>query len=277
MPARDRSRRSPGVIRPVAGLVDIHTHLLPALDDGPKDLDGALAMARAAAQAGTSTIAATPHLRADFPDVDVAELADRCQSLQEALQREGIPLRVVSGAEASLVWALEAGAEQLALASYDQRGTDLLVETPSDVTSIEQLLFSLRSRGMRITLAHPERSEAFQRDPRRVERLCEQEVTLQINAAALLARRGSPMRRLAEHLCREGLAQVIASDGHRAESWRPVKALPDGVRAAASLVGAPRAEWMAAGAPAAIVAGVALPGGPDIESGARAWFRARRP
>lgn len=50
----------------MAGLIDIHSHLLPGIDDGPKDLDGALDMARVAAEVGIEMIAATPHLRADF-------------------------------------------------------------------------------------------------------------------------------------------------------------------------------------------------------------------
>ena len=70
------------------GYVDIHSHVLPGIDDGPGELDGALAMARAAAQAGTQTLVATPHLRSDFPDVHLDELSERCQAVREAIERE---------------------------------------------------------------------------------------------------------------------------------------------------------------------------------------------
>src|SRR5579859_4677762 len=130
----------------MTGLVDIHTHLLPGIDDGPPDLEESLEMARAAAATGVTTIAATPHLRSDFPDVHVEELADRCDQLREAIEREGISVRVVGGAEVSLLWALEASKEQLALATYGQLGSDLLIETPADVSAINTLLSSLRSR-----------------------------------------------------------------------------------------------------------------------------------
>ena len=61
----------------LSGLVDIHAHLLPGIDDGPRDLESALEMARAAVDAGIEVIAATPHLRRDFPDVHIEELAER--------------------------------------------------------------------------------------------------------------------------------------------------------------------------------------------------------
>ena len=71
----------------------------------------------------------------------------------------------------------------------------------------------------------------------------------------------SGVRRLAEQLCTEGLAHVVASDGHRATSWRPVTKLAAGLEALTALVGAERARWMAAGAPRAIVEGMKLPAG----------------
>jgi protein-tyrosine phosphatase len=257
----------------LASLVDIHTHLLPGIDDGPEDLPTSLDMARAAVAAGIGTMAATPHLRSDFPSVHLEEIGPRCQALREALDGEGIPLRVVSGAEASLIWALEAGDEELALASYDQRGTDLLVETPEDISMLDRLLYAIRSKGFRVTLAHPERSFEFQRNPDKLERLAEQGVLLQVNGGALLHRR-SPPGQLATHLCREGLATALASDGHRGERWRPVTALAEAAKAAASLFGQGRARWLTATGPGAITAGHELPEMPEaVEPPGRRLFR----
>ena len=92
----------------MAAYIDLHAHVLPGIDDGPDDLEEALAMLRAAADSGIATIAATPHLRADFPDVHVEELAERCEELRTAVKREQIDIRLVGGAEVSLVWALQA-------------------------------------------------------------------------------------------------------------------------------------------------------------------------
>ena len=130
------------------GYVDIHSHILPGIDDGPADVDGSLAMGRAAAEAGVAVVAATPHLRMDFPDVHVEELAQRTQDVRDALEREKIPVRLVGGAEVSLVWAVEASDQDLKLATFEQRGTDLLVESPSaGVIGLDRMLWGLRARG----------------------------------------------------------------------------------------------------------------------------------
>lgn len=246
-------------------LVDIHAHLLPGIDDGPPDLRGAIEMARAAARAGIGTVALTPHLRFDFPDVHLGELGDRCRHLQRELSLAEVPLTLLPAAEVSLIWALEADDEQLAMASYNQRGRDILIETPPDGLLVEQLLEPLLARGMRVTLAHPERSRCFQLEPERLRALQHRGLLLQVNASSLLRRRSDAIRRCAEYLCREDLGHVIASDGHRAASWRPIGNLADAVSAATRLVGASRARWMTSVAPAAILAGTPLPPPPAIE------------
>lgn len=248
----------------MTGLVDIHAHLLPGIDDGPGELSGSLTMARAALASGTTRMAATPHLRPDFPDVQVGEIAGRVEVLRRELSLAGVELEVVSGAEVSLLWALDASEDDLRLASYAQRGSDLLVETPDDVSMLEQLLYQIRRHGYRVTLAHPERNPWFAQSPDRLARLAEQGVLLQVNADALLAPRHSRIRKLAERLCREGLAHVIASDGHRGEEWRPVRRLAAGFEALSGLVGGERAAWMAREVPAAILDGQPLPPEPEV-------------
>ncbi len=177
-----------------------------------------------------------------------------------------VDIRIVPGAEVSLVWAFEASDEELALASYQQRGNDLLIETPSmSAAVLDMMLSRLRARGLRILLAHAERIPEFQRHPERPEALAEQGVLLQVNADALLARpRSSPVARLGRRLCVDGLVHVLASDGHRAFAWRPVTQLAEAAEAAAALVGPERARWMTESVPAAILDGSRLPEPPPI-------------
>lgn len=261
------------------GYVDIHAHLIPGVDDGPPDLEAAVDMARAAVSVGIGTIATTPHLRSDFPDVHLEEIASRCDVVREALAREGIPLEVIPAAEVSLPWAIEATDEQLALASYGQRATDLLIETPfTGTVGLDRFLSLLRSRGYRVTLAHPERSAQFQRDHGPLRDLVDQGVLLQVNAGSLLGPGNRGRRRLARTLLEEGLAHAVASDGHRGDHWRPVTLLADGAAAAAELVGEQRARWLAIASPGAIVVGEDLPPAPAVKKaeGRRRLF-GRRP
>jgi protein-tyrosine phosphatase len=263
----------------VSGYVDLHSHVLPGIDDGAPDLDESLAMLRAAAASGVTTVAATPHLGADFPNVRVGELANRCAELRDAAGREGIEIRLVSGAEVSLVWALEASDEELRLATYEQRGSDLLIETPSvKVVGLDRLLYELRIRGARITLAHPERSQEVQREPARLEGLVREGILLQLDADTLLGdSRRSAGCRLGRRLCLEGLVHAVASDGHRASSWRAITRLARARQAATALVGEPRAQWMTVAAPAAIIAGTELPDPPAVVPERRRRWLLRRP
>jgi protein-tyrosine phosphatase len=130
-------------------VIDLHCHILPGVDDGPDTLDGALELARELAGAGVRTVAATPHLRDDHPGVRAVELAARCGELTEVLA--GIELEVVPAAEVDVVRALEASDEELRLASFGQRGTDLLLETPYGPlpTSFDDQVFQLSVRGFR--------------------------------------------------------------------------------------------------------------------------------
>jgi len=124
----------------------------------------------------------------------------------------------------------------------------------------EDLVFRLRVLGLRVLLAHPERSPTFQRDPARLRGLLEQGCLVQVTASALASeRRGSRSRKLAHRLVHEGAAHVIASDTHRAGGSRA--SLADAV-AALRDVAPLRAEWMVTEAPAAILAGDPLPAAP---------------
>jgi protein-tyrosine phosphatase len=243
-------------------MIDLHSHVLPGLDDGPDLIEGSIEFVRAAAAQGTTVLAATPHLRDDYPDIRVETLADDCARLNEQIPA-GVNMHVVPAAEVDVFWAQRASDEQLRLASFEQRGTDLLVETPYGPVpaGFEDLLFQISMRGYRILLAHPERNQSFQREPERLRRMVQRGILLQITVPSLLRRdKASRSRKLAIELVREGLAHNLASDSHSGGSFRP-PALREGVRALSDIAPA-YAEWMVTEAPAAILEGSRLPSAP---------------
>jgi protein-tyrosine phosphatase len=240
-------------------MIDLHSHVLPGIDDGPSDIADSVEFAEAAAAQGTTVLAATPHVRDDFPLVEIEHVAAACAELNERLP-EGADVHITPGAEVDVMWAQSASDEQLRLASLGQHGTDLLVETPYGILpdSFEDLLFRITVRGYRILLAHPERNPTFHRDPARLRRIAESGVLIQITLPSVVARdRGSRSRKLAFALVREGLAHNLASDSHSPGRWRP-PALRTGIEAFSGI--APSyAEWMVTDAAAAILAGEPLP------------------
>ncbi len=249
-------------------MIDLHCHILCGIDDGPATPDGSMELARSLVADGVRTVAATPHLRSDFPAVVPAELADRCRELQGWIDSEGLLLTVVPAGEVELSWALEAAEEDLRAVSFGGRGTDLLVETPYGPlpSTFEQLLFQLAVQGMRILLAHPERNPSFQDNPDRLASVVQRGAFLQVTASSLAgSRRGSGSAKLARHLLQSDLAHVIATDSHGA-GVAGRSSLGAGLDAARRLVG-PRADWMVRAAPAAILEGRPLPAPPPASRG----------
>src|SRR2546421_6669824 len=202
-------------------MIDIHTHVLPGIDDGPQDTVGSVAMAHLAAERGTRTLVATPHVRQDHRKVVVEEIQEPARPLNRLVRDYGIDVFIVPGGEVGLARALEMSDEQLALVTLGGNGRDLLVETPyGELPSVfESLLQSLVQRGFRLTLGHPELNPSFQSDPDRLGRVAESGIVLQITSGSLAGKR-SAARSLAFRALEERWASVLASDSHSAE-WRP--------------------------------------------------------
>jgi protein-tyrosine phosphatase len=241
-------------------VIDLHTHVLPALDDGARTEDQAIEIAQAQSDDGVVQMAATPHLRADHPGVEPAGLQARCDRLNGRLTALGVPIEIISGGELDIYWAQAASTDELRLVSYATRGRYLLVETPYGPLpeDFERLLFQLTVRGFRIVLAHPERSPSLQRRPGRLQALLEQGILAQVTATTLLdAPRRSSSRRLAEALVAEGGAHVLATDAHSPQG-RGAGRL-SAAAAVADRLAPGQGRRMTIEIPAAIVAGEDIP------------------
>lgn len=242
---------------PLDGRVDLHCHLLPGVDDGPYDLGEALAVAALAAADGTAVLACTPHLdptRPTPPGWPAAEVA----ALQTELDRHGIPLRLVPGAELALDPYLTTLATRKILPTLGG-GPYALVEYPffSKPAFAAQVLFELQAAGLRLVLAHPERCAGFAGSLQNLEILVGRGVLVQVNAGSLLGAYGREVARAARNFLTAGLVHIIASDGHSVEARTP--ALAEAEAVAADIVGAAAAHAMVTTTPAAILAGNPLP------------------
>jgi protein-tyrosine phosphatase len=240
-------------------VIDLHTHILPAVDDGPRTLEGSLDLARAAVAAGTRTALATPHVN-DDRSIDAERVAAGLHELRPALAAAEIPLEVLPGGEIA-IWRLadldDAALRSLALGG----GPYLLIESPFSpvVGDFEPLVLDLMMRGHRVLLAHPERCPAFQRDPARLERLVDAGVLVQVTAGSMTGGFGSTVRRFTTDLLRQGLAHVVASDAHDAVRR------PPGQTAGFSALGVEaQRQWMTEDVPRAILDGAPLPERPPL-------------
>ncbi|MFL5887168.1 MAG: tyrosine-protein phosphatase [Thermoleophilaceae bacterium] len=252
-----------------AFVIDLHAHILPGLDDGAPDLEASIAMSMTAVGEGIGTVAATPHVNRDYP-ADPQAMAYAVGALNVALARMEVALAVLPGGELAMATARELDGETLR--AFCLGGGDcLLLESPygGEVPWLEDMIGDLQERGLRLLLAHPERSPLFQEDPDRLARLVEGGVRCTVNAGSMTGRSGGPARDCVLELFRRGLVHAVSTDAHD-NSRRPPR-LREGFEALEpDLPGiTEQIDWYTNDAPAAILAGDELPGRPKAARGGR--------
>ncbi len=250
-------------------VIDLHSHILPGIDDGSETIEEALEMARSAVADGIDVVAATPHVRGDFP-TEPGRMEQLVESVRAALDEHSIPLELLTGGEIDLEMLPELPDAELRRFGLGGNPRYLLLETPYSgwPLGLEQTVFDLQLRGFAVVLAHPERNEEVQESPKRLERLVEMGMLVQLTAASVDGRLGPRTQKTGLGLVERGLAHLLASDAH-APTVRQV-----GMSAAAQQIGdAALARWLTREVPAAIIAGADLPPRPERRPARR--FRRR--
>jgi protein-tyrosine phosphatase len=236
-------------------MIDLHSHILPGLDDGARDLDESVAIARTMADDGVGIVVATPHVRADYPTTPDA-MSEALASVRVAVAEAGIAIDVRGGGEIAL--------EQLerldpaALARFGLGGNPrlLLLEYPyyGQAPTLARDCGRLRRDGIVPVIAHPERNQTLQAQPTDIEEFVSAGAYIQLTAASVEGRLGRAAARCARRLLDLELAHLISSDAH-GPSVRQA-----GLSGAAEAVGGGAlAHWLTTSVPAALLAGEQLP------------------
>ena len=255
-------------------MIDLHTHILPGVDDGVETEDQAVEFARVAAADGVEVIVATPHCRDGVWVNDRPRVLDAVAALRRRLDSEGIAVRLEPGAEVHLCPDLvERVADGRAPTLGDNRRTLLLELSLSQYpVGLENLVFQLKLAGLEVLLAHPERIRYFRDDVRRYESVVRMGAYGQITTGSVTGIFGAEVRSFSEEIVRKGLVHVLASDAHNVRGRPPI--LSRALAALEPWIGAGRARAMASSAPAALLAG-REPALPPVEPSAprrSAWL-----
>jgi len=256
-------------------VIDLHAHIVPAVDDGPSTVEEALALARQAAEQGIARVAATPHMRARNFETDWGYFEERYDEIRRALDAAKVPLTTRLAAEVYY----EPGVERLmedARLSYDGGGRYVLLEVSmqGEPDGAAESFAAFARDGHVPVFAHPERVTSILEDPERLDEYLAAGVLLQINGGSLLGRHRPGSRALAEFLVVTGRAQIVASDAH------DVVARPFVLAAARAriveLAGEERARTLVDENPRRLLAGepVAIAPAPATPDG---WPRLARP
>ena len=187
-------------------LVDIHSHILPGIDDGSPDLDSSLGLAEAAVADGITHALMTPHtLNGKYlnhkKDV-IKETAD----FQKALKENNIPLTIFPSQEVRLNGNLPQALDDDDILFCDEDGRYMLLEFPSEdvPTYAKDMTFKLLGRGITPIIVHPERLQEF----------IEQGCLTQITASSYVGVFGKEIEKLADRFVEAGQVATFASDAH---------------------------------------------------------------
>jgi protein-tyrosine phosphatase len=253
-------------------VIDLHSHVLPGVDDGARTVEDSVAMARAAVADGVMWLAATPHVRDDYP-TDAETMERLVREVRDAIEEAGVELELLPGGEIALDRLAVLDSDELRRFGLGGNPRYLLIEFPyvGWPLGLEERLFGLRAQGFVPVLAHPERNAEVQAGPERLDPLVRSGCLVQVTAASLDSRLGRASAACGRTLVDARLAQLIGSDAHMPD----VRAI--GMSAAARSVGSRElAQWLTVDVPRAIVDDQPLPDRPASTSRRGLLGRLRR-
>jgi protein-tyrosine phosphatase len=220
-------------------MIDIHSHILPGVDDGARTLDEALDMLRMAVDGGVTVQVLTPHIHYGRYENQKADLQQRFDIFQDQVDSANIKIGLQLGSEVRIgseIMQLVAQDAIPTLGEYNGKKTFLLEFPRIDVpVGYENLVKWLISKHYLPIIVHPERNQTFVRMPQKLQVLTDMGCPLQITASSLTGLFGEEVQQNAERLLKDGMVSAIASDCHNLKGRKPN--LIEGVFAAGLLVG----------------------------------------
>jgi protein-tyrosine phosphatase len=218
--------------------VDIHVHILPGIDDGPKDMAGSIELARSYERAGITRLFATSHfLPGTAWSADNETILQLISDVQAVLDAEHIDLQILPGMEIAYHQRMTERIFSGQVLALGESGY-FLVEPPFHgvVDDLYESLLYLLEQEIKLIVAHPERIETFRQRPDLIQKLVLAGARTQVNTGSLLGYFGSACKAFAQDLWNNGLLHHIACDAHDHEirapltssQWETLRNLPDG-------------------------------------------------
>lgn len=205
-------------------MIDLHCHLLPNIDDGPKSWEESLEMASIASQDGIKAAVCTPHwIQGTKWEPGPSEVIEKVNEFNARLLDKGIDFEVYPGMEIAITANLAEFVSSGLILSLAQRN-HLLLEIPfySLPYGIEDIIASLQDIGKEVILAHPERSRDFQENPSRILDFKELGALVQITAGSLCGDFGDKAKKCALNFAQMGVLDVVSSDAHSTRRRLPI-------------------------------------------------------
>lgn len=196
-------------------MIDIHSHILPGVDDGAKTESDSILMAEAAIEEGMTHIVATPHHKNRTYDNYRDEIRKHVQVLNDLFKAKGLNLSILPGQEVRIYGDVQADLEKGEIQTVNDTKY-LLIEFPSDSVPqyASQLFYELQLSGIQPIIVHPERNRELLRNHDRMHKFVQNGVLTQVTAASLVGKFGKQIADFSQQLIEANLTHFIASDAH---------------------------------------------------------------
>src|SRR5215475_2199059 len=242
-------------------MIDIHSHIMPEIDDGSRNLKESLEMAWMAADDGIEFMVATPHMFNGLSNnPPPSEIHKRVAALNIAI---GKALKILPGNEVHISHDIVEQAKTNRVTRINQQNY-MLVEFPQLTIPVgaDELFYRLQLEGVRPILVHPERNGQIQNNPASAAKFVEQGVLIQLTAMSVTGEFGVAAKKCAEVLLRHNCVHFLATDAHRTTSRPPI--LSKGRDAAAAIIGRAAAKALVETNPRAVINGEPLEVAPPV-------------
>ncbi|MCQ6274665.1 tyrosine protein phosphatase [Bacillus sp. V3B] len=210
-------------------MIDIHCHILPGIDDGAKNIEDSMLMAKEAVREGIHTIIATPHHKNNQYENEKRAILEHVSHLNKYLENEGIPLTILPGQEnriyGEIITDYLSGGKILPLAESSY----LFIEFPSGSVPryAERLLYELQTEGLIPIIVHPERNQEINENPDLLYKFVNNGALTQVTAGSVCGYFGKNIKKFSRQLIEANLTHFIASDAHnvRNRTFKMVEAM----------------------------------------------------
>ncbi len=195
--------------------VDMHSHILPGIDDGSPDTDTSVMLVRGLYELGIRTCIATPHIIGDLYPNNNETIEAALSKLQKALAMANVPMQVSAAAEYMLDdYFMELLQKPVPLRTLHKNW--LLTEIPytTEPVNLSEMVFHIITGGYQPVLAHPERYLYFQHNFKDYKKLKDLGFILQVNLLSLTGYYGKTAMLAARYILNEGLAELVGTDLH---------------------------------------------------------------
>lgn len=200
-------------------MIDIHCHILPAIDDGPDDLQETLEMLRLAARDGITHIVATPHYRHGESPTR-RDIEEKIIQVRKEMGKSCIAIELLGGADIRLTYELMQGIQENKIPTINS-SRYFLLELPDLIPPhLDAFLFETRLKGYIPVITHPERNYSLLSAQAKIEGIRDAGALFQLTAMSVTGKLGRQIKKFTEHLLKKGYVDFIATDAH-STSQRP--------------------------------------------------------